>query len=117
MGKVSDREVDLAGFEPPPLSPEMRQLIERIATFPRGVAFLDTGALECVAITFGVCPDVISQARAYLASAPTRAWFLDQVRRAQSADPKPWHAPRPQLASLPPAPRTAAALVRAAENH
>ena len=117
MGKVSNRKADLTGPGEPSPSPEVNELIRRLASFPRGVAFLDTGALECVAIVFGVCPDVILEVRGYLASHPTREWFLDQVRQAHSDHPEPWHAPRPQLGSLTPGPRTAAALARAADTH
>jgi hypothetical protein len=95
----------------------MRELIRRVGCFPRGLAFLDTGSLECVAITFGVHPDLVLEARSYLAAPAHRAWLLDQVKSHQSAEPKPWHAPRPYSASATPGPRTAAALIRAADQH
>ncbi len=117
MGKVFDHEKELAGSKEPALSPEMCDLIRRLSSFPHGLEFLDSATLECAAITFGVCPDVISRAREYLASSSHRTWFLDRVRRAQRQPPVPWHAPRPQRAALPPGPRTLAALVRTAHAH
>jgi hypothetical protein len=117
MGKVSDRRPASTGPGSPAPSPEIVKLIGRVASFPRGLAFMDTGALECAAITFGVHPEVVLEARGYLATPASRAWFLEEVRRRQSPDLEPWHAPRPYAPSATPGPRTAAALVRAAEKH
>lgn len=116
MGRVSDRK-EHAGSEEFVASAAMQELISRLASFPRGVAFLDTGELECVAITFGVCPDLVLQAREYLASPARRAWFLEHVRLANRASPEPWHPPRPQPGAPAPGPRTLAGLVRAADQH
>jgi hypothetical protein len=93
----------------------MRELIRRVASVPRGLAFLDVGQLECVAITFEVHPDVVEEARAYLATPAQRAALLAEVRHLQAEHPEPWHPDRPPVPV--PGPRTAAALVRAAEHH
>jgi hypothetical protein len=93
----------------------MRELIRRVASVPRGLAFLDVGQLECVAITFDVHPDVVLEARAFLATPERRAALLADVRSLQAEHPEPWHHPRPPEPVH--GPRTAAALVRAAEHH
>lgn len=114
MGKVSaDRGVGEPGAGSP--SPAMRELIRRVASVRRGLAFLDVGMLECVAITFDVHPDVVLEARQHLAIPAQRASLLEEVRRQQAEHPAPWHHPYPPMPA--PAPRSAAALVRAAENH
>ena len=114
MGKVSARR-DAGEPDTGSPSPAMLELVRRVASVRRGLAFLDVGSLECVAITFDVHPKVVSEAREHLATPAHRASLLAYVRRLQAAHPEPWHHPRPPMPA--PSPRTAAALVRAAEHH
>jgi hypothetical protein len=92
------------------LDPATQDLVRRAARLADGLAFLERGHLECVAVLLGVTPQAVERARHVLADPLARAAAEEAHRSARA---------RPQAAAppaSPAAPRTAEALVREAER-
>jgi hypothetical protein len=86
-------------------------LVRRAARLADGLAFLERGHLECVAILLGVIPQAVERARQVLADPLARAAAEEAHRSARARPEAPAAHPAP-----PAAPRTAEALVREAER-
>jgi hypothetical protein len=77
-------------------------LVERAARFPEGLALLEGGLLECVAVLLGVEPRTLERARAALADPALRAEAgrhhlrLTGGRRTAPAAPSPEPPPPPR---------------------
>ncbi len=67
-------------MEERPLSPEMTRLVEKVARWPHGLGFLSRGDLECVAVSLGVHPFVVAEAREKLRDEAGRAKLIREVR-------------------------------------
>lgn len=65
------------------LSPEMQRLIDKVAAWPHGLAFLHQGDLECIAVSLGVHPFVVVEARAELETSEGRARLIREVHDAR----------------------------------
>jgi hypothetical protein len=74
--------------ELPPLSPELRHLIDQVAAYPHGLAFLHLASLESVAVTLRVDARVADQARTMLDTPEGRALLITQVREARRREQK-----------------------------
>ena len=101
-------------------SPEVRELIPRIAAHPRGLDFLGRGDLECVAITFRARPEVILEVRRILTSPAEQKWLLEAVRRSQEQTERARtsrHARSREAMVAPHPPRCTRELIRAAQSH
>ena len=66
-----------------PLSSEMQRLVDKVAAWPHGLGFLHQGDLECIAVSLGVHPFVVAEARADLDSEEGRARLIREVRIAR----------------------------------
>jgi hypothetical protein len=98
--------------------PDLRDLIERVAAFEHGLGFLHRADLDCVAVTLGIHPFVVAEARRLLEIPGERARLIEEVRRARAAlralDPAPVAPTRAQ--GSPPRPNVRR-LIRAARSH
>jgi hypothetical protein len=65
-------------------SPEMRELITKLATWPHGLGFLHLADVESVAATLHVHPFTIVAAREALETPDGRAVLIEEVRRERS---------------------------------
>ena len=102
--------VAAAADGPEALTPDVLRLVQRAAALPNGMAVIERAPLECASILLGARPVQIEQARAALAAPLARAAAAAALARAvpdgrgaAGAEPRPL-------------PRTAEALVRAAER-
>jgi hypothetical protein len=66
-----------------PLSPEMQRLVDKVAAWPHGLGFLHQGDLECIAVSLGVHPFVVVEARSALETEEGRARLIREVRLAR----------------------------------
>jgi hypothetical protein len=64
------------------LHPDVRELLQRSAGLPRGLALLHRAPLESIAVTLGAHPDAVERARATLESPEQRASAIDAFVRA-----------------------------------
>lgn len=85
-------------------SPEMRELITKLAAWPHGLGFLHLADAECVAATLHVHPFTVVAAREALETPEGRARLIEEVRRergrlaavpAADAPPRPCRVPPP----------------------
>jgi len=67
-----------------PLTPELLDLMRKVAAYPHGLGFLREGDLRCVAVTLRVHPFVIDEARDCLQTPEGRALLVRELRRARS---------------------------------
>jgi len=67
-------------LEERPLSPEMARLVTKVASWPHGLGFLSRGDLECVAVSLGLHPFVVAEAREALRDEAGRARLIREVR-------------------------------------
>lgn len=66
-----------------PLSPEMQRLVDKVAAWPFGLGFLHQGDLECIAISLGIHPFVVAEARAELEKEEGRGRLIREIRLAR----------------------------------
>jgi len=70
------------------LPTDVRDLLQRSAGMPRGLALLHRAPIETVAVRLGVHPDAVERARAALESPEQRASAIEEfVRAAQRQEP------------------------------
>ncbi|GAB4374759.1 MAG: hypothetical protein Kow0062_13080 [Acidobacteriota bacterium] len=86
------------------MPPGIRTVLERLALWPDGREFFDRGPLECVAVVFGVRPDLIEQARAFLADESGSAAFEELRRSLGTARARPPEPVRRSRGALPGSP-------------
>lgn len=65
------------------LSPQIRELLARLAGHPHGLGFLHLGELECISVTLEVHPRYIVAARELLGSPQGRAEIIAEFGRAR----------------------------------
>ena len=99
-------------------SPEMRELIQKLATWPHGLGFLHLAEVEAIATTLHVHPFVVVEARKILETPEGRAQLIEEVHHVRETM-KPVLTPKPIRKCPPSAPtlHTAEELVEAARNH
>lgn len=92
-------------------SPDMRALVEKLATWPHGLGFLHLADLETLSVELHVHPDLLVAARDALETQEGRARLIEEVRRARAAaggapceswEPPPAGAVPPRPAVLSP---------------
>jgi hypothetical protein len=100
-------------------SPEMRDLIERLAQWPHGLGFLHLADIDTVAINLHVHPFLVARARTALETPEGRDRLIDEVRkaRARHGGDLPEPPPCPDSPPCPPAPKTAEELIGVADRH
>ena len=67
-----------------PLSPQLRELLARLASHPHGLGFLHLGELECISVTLEVHPRYVIEARDLLATERGRVAIIAEYRRART---------------------------------
>jgi len=65
-------------------SPEMKELIAKLAVWPHGLGFLHLASLETLVINLRMPPRVVEAARDLLATAEGRAELIQEVNRVRS---------------------------------
>lgn len=97
------------------LSPELRELIGRVAEYPHGLGFLNQADLETVAVTLEVHPFVVAEARRLLATREGRAAVIAEVGRQRAAGPPSETTAR--APATPARPMGVKELLRRAQGH
>jgi hypothetical protein len=96
----------------------MRELIEKLATWPHGLGFLHLAEVEAIATTLHVHPFVVVEARKILETPEGRAQLIEEVHHVREMK-KPVLTPKPVRKCGPSAPtlHTPEELIEAARNH
>ena len=97
-------------------SPQMQELVEKLAEWPHGLGFLHLGDVEAVAAVLRVHPFVVVSAREALETEEGRAFLIEALHRARdrrSARP----AAAPQAGPAPHERGSARSLIRDARKH
>lgn len=99
-------------------SPEMRELIQKLASWPHGLGFLHLADVETIATTLHVHPFVVVEARKILDTSQGRAELIDAVHRVRETV-KPTLNPKPVRPCPPSAPviHCEKELIEAARDH
>ena len=66
------------------ISPDLRELIRRVARFQHGLGFLHQADVDCIAVTLGVHPFVVAEARRRLETPEGRALVIEALRLARA---------------------------------
>ena len=107
-------------MEPSLRSPEMRELINKVAAWPHGLGFLHLADVETIASTLQVHPFTVVAAREALEVPESRAYLIDEVRRAReegTAIPTPMLCPPAEVPPPACVDMTPESLIEAACEH
>jgi hypothetical protein len=96
------------------LTPELRDLIHRVAAHPHGLGFLHRASLESVATTLCVDAHVADQARQWMETSEGRARLIEALREARGETMPPPPPEPPEDLHLS---RTIDELVERARGH
>jgi hypothetical protein len=101
------------------MSPELRELIRRVALFQHGLGFLHQADVDCIAVTLGVHPFVVVEARRRLETPEGRALLIGALRLARggAAGAAPAVPRPPRERTIPPQGTGIRALLRTADRH